>query len=196
MPHGGAGCDVCSTDRKPHRASPLRRHPHTVKRMWFMASRWSAPLHERPGCPEPNLLCLARSPVDGVESPTPATTCWRPEAAAPPSRCWPIPRRRHRFDLRETFRPFPHARGALQSRCVHAPCAGLGDAEKPVTPPHRRQPGYRECNGLRLPADSQGAQPTADDLRSLICGAPPGAPGGGSLLFAARVTGRFGGCRR
>lgn len=42
---------------------PSAVDPHTVERAWFRASRWSAPLYERPGRPEPRLLGSAW--VDG-----------------------------------------------------------------------------------------------------------------------------------
>lgn len=43
---------------------PYAVDPHTVERAWFMASRWSAPLYERPGRHGPRLLGSAW--VDGV----------------------------------------------------------------------------------------------------------------------------------
>jgi hypothetical protein len=42
---------------------PSAVDPHTVERAWFRASRWSAPLYERPGRPGPRLLGFAW--VDG-----------------------------------------------------------------------------------------------------------------------------------
>lgn len=42
---------------------PSAVDPHTVERAWFMASRWSAPLYERPGRHGPRLLGSAW--VDG-----------------------------------------------------------------------------------------------------------------------------------
>jgi hypothetical protein len=42
---------------------PSAVDPHTVERAWFMASRWSAPLYERPGRHGPRLLGFAW--VDG-----------------------------------------------------------------------------------------------------------------------------------
>jgi hypothetical protein len=42
---------------------PSAVDPHTVERAWFRASRWSAPLYERPGRPGPRLLGSAW--VDG-----------------------------------------------------------------------------------------------------------------------------------
>lgn len=42
---------------------PSAVDPHTVERAWFMASRWSAPLYERPGRHGPRLLDSAW--VDG-----------------------------------------------------------------------------------------------------------------------------------
>lgn len=58
-------CDLAESDRlRPtHTSPPLTPapipsavDPHTVERAWFMASRWSAPLYERPGRPGPRLL--------------------------------------------------------------------------------------------------------------------------------------------
>ncbi|MEU0586265.1 hypothetical protein ABZ337_21710, partial [Streptomyces sp. NPDC006132] len=43
---------------------PYAVDPHTVEQAWFMASRWSAPLYERPGRHGPRLLGSAW--VDGV----------------------------------------------------------------------------------------------------------------------------------
>lgn len=63
--------------------------PRTVERAWFMASRWSAPLDERPGRHRPRLLGSAW--VDGGrdgEPPTLTTMCPRP-GTAPPSHSVP-----------------------------------------------------------------------------------------------------------
>ncbi|BAC71705.1 hypothetical protein SAVERM_3993 [Streptomyces avermitilis MA-4680 = NBRC 14893] len=78
---------------------PYAVDPHTVEQAWFMASRWSAPLYERPGRHGPRLLGSAW--VDGVRDgshPTHAPTDPQPGTAPPLSRCRPIPRRRHRSD--------------------------------------------------------------------------------------------------
>jgi hypothetical protein len=65
------GCDLASPGQPhaylnppPTSASiPSAVGPHIVERAWFMASRWSAPLYERPGRHEPRLLGSAW--VDG-----------------------------------------------------------------------------------------------------------------------------------
>jgi hypothetical protein len=47
---------------------PSAVDPHTVERAWFMASRWSAPLYERPGRHVPRLLGSAWVDGRGDES--------------------------------------------------------------------------------------------------------------------------------
>src|SRR5262245_63921983 len=78
---------------------PSAVDPHTVERAWFMASRWSAPLYERPGRHGPRLLGSdwVDGGWDGSSLRTPPTDP-QSEAAPPPSRCRPIPRRRHCSD--------------------------------------------------------------------------------------------------
>ncbi|CAM5726784.1 hypothetical protein STENM223S_07037 [Streptomyces tendae] len=124
---------------------PSAVDPHTVERAWPLASRWSAPLYERPGRQGSRLLGSAW--VDGRrdgELPAPATLGRHSPAARPisePER----PRRRHLFDLRVTSTLLPAARSAPpgaasrgadrrqaapQRRRAPAPCAGLDQVGK------------------------------------------------------------------
>lgn len=50
---------------------PSAVDPHAVERAWSMASRWSAPLYERPGRHGPRLLGFAW--VDGGRDGSPLT---------------------------------------------------------------------------------------------------------------------------
>lgn len=78
---------------------PSAVDPHTVERAWFRASRWSAPLYERPGRPGPRLLGSAW--VDGGRDGSPQRSPrWarsrvrrplHPRVRAPPPEAFPCP---------------------------------------------------------------------------------------------------------
>jgi hypothetical protein len=82
-------CGSLAVDRfapSNHRNPPLAPapipsavDPHTVERAWFRASRWSAPLYERPGRPGPRLLGSAwvDGGRDGSTPRTPLPACGR-----------------------------------------------------------------------------------------------------------------------
>lgn len=61
-------CERFAATTLPPASIPSAVDPHTVERAWFMASRWSAPLYERPGRHGPRLLGLPGSTVDGMEA--------------------------------------------------------------------------------------------------------------------------------
>lgn len=80
--HAARGAHLLNPPLSPA-AIPYAVDPHTVEQAWFLASRWSAPLYERPGRQGPRLLGSAW--VDGVRDgsawPTPQRTHgrqWRP----------------------------------------------------------------------------------------------------------------------
>lgn len=132
----------------PHSSAPIPYavDPHTVERAWFLASRWSAPLYERPGRQGPRLLGSAW--VDGVRDGSPharhhghAVGDGAPSipvpADPPPGGIFLCPRM--------LSCPFPHARSAPPGgvaagedraaapptrRRAPAPCAGLDEVEK------------------------------------------------------------------
>lgn len=148
-------CDLAESDRlRPtHTSPPLTPapipsavDPHTVERAWFMASRWSAPLYERPGRPGPRLLGSAW--VDGGrDGSTPRTppTSPQPGMAPTPSRCRPIPRRRHCLDrgpLYAVVDSWPPALStcgrASAQRGRSGPEAGAAPAAEPGARPAER----------------------------------------------------------
>ena len=109
---------------------PSAVDPHTVERAWFLASRWSAPLYERPGRQGPRLLGSAW--VDGGRDGSPQRTPSmgpRSGTAPPPSRCRPIPRRRHRLDRGRVGRCSAHGPSAL-STCGRASAAAAPSGPK------------------------------------------------------------------
>lgn len=126
----------------PSRPPPTHTH---VERAWSMASRWSALLYERPGRHGPRLLGFAW--VDGGRdgSPPRATPGPEPQTVPLPSRCRPIPRRRHCLDrgpLYAVLDSWPpvlstHGRASVQ-RGRSGPEAGAAPAAEPGARPAER----------------------------------------------------------
>ncbi|MDQ0716507.1 hypothetical protein QFZ55_005959 [Streptomyces luteogriseus] len=149
---------------------PSAVDPHTVERAWSLASRWSAPLYERPGRQGPRLLGFAW--VDGRrDGSSPRTPLLRPAlASGAPAISEPErPRRRHALSVARAPRFSTHDPACFTCGRASAQPAGAG----------RRQERRRSGAGKR--ARRSGAQPGLDEVEkpvtaSLSPGQAEGAP--------------------
>ena len=141
---------------------PSAVDPHTVERAWFLASRWSAPLYERPGRQGPRLLGSAW--VDGRrDGSSPRTPLLRPALAdGAPSISEPErPRRRHALSVAALPRSSTHGTGPIHMWAR----VGAARAERA-----EGRSGARSGAGKR--ARRSGAQPGLDEVGKLLprCG--------------------------
>ncbi len=156
---------------------PSAVDPHTVERAWFMASRWSAPLYERPGRHGPRLLGSAwvGGGRDGSSPRTPLRTRSRkrrplhPGAGRSPAGGIALTVRRPMRSSTHGHRPYPH----------------VGARRRSVRGAGRRQ--ERSAQRSRERARRSGAQPGLEPVKKVVTQVAAGMCHSGAAYRSGRL---------